>query len=152
VPKTPDNDSSAFEIRAASSGDASALARLATQLGYPSSEDQVRGRLACLAGDPEHVVRVAVREGQVVGWVHAFVYRLVESDPCAEIGGLVVDEAFRGAGAGRLLLQHVEQWAREQGCQSVYVRSNILREGTHVFYERLGYRRIKTQHAYRKEM
>jgi GNAT superfamily N-acetyltransferase len=80
------------------------------------------------------------------------VYRLIESDACAEIGGLVVDEGSRGEGAGRLLVQQVEQWARHRGCTSVYLRSNILRERARIFYERLGYTRIKTQHAFRKEV
>lgn len=145
-------NSAPFEIRPASSADAAAMARLATQLGYPSSQEQVERRLASIHGDPEHVVQVAVRDDRVVGWVHAFVYRLIENEPCAEIGGLVVDEGSRGEGAGRLLMQHVEQWARAKGCRSVYLRSNILRERAHLFYEGLGYRRIKTQHAFRKEL
>jgi GNAT superfamily N-acetyltransferase len=146
------DDSSSFQIRAANPADATALARLATQLGYPSSQEQVQHRLVPLSGNPEHAVRVAVRDGQVVGWVHAFVCRLVESDPYAEIGGLVVNEPCRGEGAGRLLLRRVEQWAREKGCQAVSLRCNVLREKTHVFYEGLGYARIKTQHTFRKEL
>jgi len=150
--KVPSHRASAFRIRAATSGDAAAIARLATQLGYPSSRQQVVERLASIAKHPEHVVRVAVRKDQVVGWVHAFVYRLVEIDACGEIGGLVVDEAHRGKGDGQLLVRDVEQWARAKGCRSVYVRSNIIRERTHRFYGRLGYARIKTQHAFRKEL
>lgn len=143
---------STFEIRQARLADAAAIARLATQLGYPSSQEQVERRLASIRDHPEHVVQVAVRDGQVVGWTHAFVYRLIESDACVEIGGLVVDEGWRGEGAGTLLMQRVEQWAREKGCGSVYLRSNILRERARLFYERLGYARIKTQHAFRKEL
>ena len=142
----------AFEIRPARPADAAALAHLATQLGYPSSQEQVHQRLASLARDPEHVVQVAVRDGQVVGWVHAFVCRLLESDPYAEIGGVVVDESCRGQGAGRLLLHHVERWARQKGCRAVSLRCNVLREQAHGFYEGLGYRRIKTQHTFRKEL
>jgi predicted N-acetyltransferase YhbS len=32
------------------------------------------------------------------------------------------------------------------------VRSNVVRSGSHPFYERLGYARSKTQHAYRKAL
>jgi hypothetical protein len=32
------------------------------------------------------------------------------------------------------------------------VRSNVTRTESHPFYERLGYARVKTQHAYRKRL
>jgi hypothetical protein len=32
------------------------------------------------------------------------------------------------------------------------VRSNVVRAESHQFYERLGYARVKTQHAYRKRI
>jgi GNAT superfamily N-acetyltransferase len=89
---------------------------------------------------------------KVVGWVHAFASRLVESDPHAEIGGLVVNERFRGRGVGKLLLRHAERWARQKDLSSIYLRSNVIRKGAHVFYESLGYQNIKTQHAFRKAL
>ena len=32
------------------------------------------------------------------------------------------------------------------------VRSNVVRHESHPFYERVGYERTKTQHAYRKRL
>lgn len=138
-------------VRPASRKDAEALARLSTQLGYPSSRAEVERRLARLGGDKEHAVYVAVNsDGKVVGWVHVSVSHLVESDPEAEIGGLVVDGECRGIGVGRLLTERAEQWARAKGLKSVYLRSNIIRKDAHAFYLRLGYTVIKTQYAFRK--
>jgi GNAT superfamily N-acetyltransferase len=139
------------QIRPASAEDAPRIATLAGQLGYPSTPQEVLRRLEQIQAQAQHAVFVAARaEGQAVGWVHAFVSYLVESEPHAEIGGLVVDEGHRGERIGRLLLQHAEDWAREQGCASVYLRSNILRQGARAFYERGNYSLIKTQHAFRK--
>ena len=74
------------------------------------------------------------------------------ADPQAEIGGLVVDEDHRCCGVGRLLMQQAEQWAREKGCSEVYLRSNVVREGAHAFYEGIGYSSAKTSMAFRKAL
>jgi len=149
--KTP--RANVFRVRAAEIKDAEDIARLAIQLGYPSSPAQIRRRISKIMKDGAHAAYVATSShGRVVGWVHAFVYRLVESDPQAEIGGLVVNEDFRGRGIGKLLMNRAERWARSQGLKSVYLRSNVIREKAHAFYRRLGYRIIKTQHAFRKKL
>lgn len=141
-----------LRIRPANFDDADRVAALAAQLGYPSSLAQVATRLECLRRDDEHAVFVAERSALVVGWVHVFVKRLLESDPEAEIGGLVVDGNCRGAGAGKLLMERAEQWARARGLKSVYLRSNVIRKEAHAFYEKLRYRVVKTQTAFRKDL
>jgi GNAT superfamily N-acetyltransferase len=140
-----------LRIRPAAPEDAERIAALSTQLGYPSSEDQVRDRLARIRKEADHAVLVAeLPDERIIGWVHVRVSHLVESDPEAELGGLVVDEAHRGSGAGRLLTESAEEWARGKGLRSVYLRSNIIRKEAHEFYKRLGYHVVKTQYAFRK--
>jgi GNAT superfamily N-acetyltransferase len=138
-------------IRKARLGDARDIAALATQLGYPSTSRKITARLSLLLKDRGHEVLVSqTAAGEVVGWVHVFARKLVESDPHAEIGGLVVDRRFRGGGLGSRLLERAEQWARKKALPWVYLRSNVIRKGAHAFYERRGYKNVKTQHAYRK--
>jgi len=134
-------------------GDAERVAQLATQLGYPSTPQQVSARFARLLTDSEHVVYVAeLGDGPVIGWVHVFVKQTAESDPQAEIGGLVVDESHRERGVGKLLMSHAEQWARTRGLRSVYLRSNVIRKDAHTFYRSLGYRVVKTQTAFCRDL
>ncbi|HEX6616305.1 MAG TPA: GNAT family N-acetyltransferase [Gemmatimonadales bacterium] len=139
-------------IRAASASDAGRLAELSGELGYPVSGDTIARRLERLLARDDNVVLVAelVPEGQVVGWIHGAEQDLLESDRRCEILGLVVDEACRGQGIGRRLVAAVEGWAASRGLEQIAVRSNVARTGSHPFYERLGYVRTKTQHAYRK--
>jgi len=138
-------------IRPATGEDAEAIAALSSPLGYPSAAEKVRSRLESLLHRPDDAVWVAeTAEARVIGWVHVSVRRLVENDPEAEIGGLIVDEEHRGSGAGRLLMERAEQWARAQGLPSVYLRSNVLRQAAHAFYTKLGYQVVKTQHAFRE--
>lgn len=138
-------------IRKARMRDAARIGALSKQLGYASSTKQIESRLRSLLHGAGHAVLVAmIPGGEVVGWIHAFSRRLVEGDVHAEIGGLVVDERFRGRGIGALLLRRAEQWAHKRGLNTVYLRTNVIRKDAHAFYERLGYKRIKTQHAYLK--
>lgn len=86
-------------ICSAALSDAPELARLTAQLGYPSPEAAIGRRLALITGSPDACLLVAERPGGgLAGWIHGFLSRLLESDGRVEIGGLVVDEAFRRRG------------------------------------------------------
>jgi len=138
-------------VRAMTPADAAIVARLATQLGYPATPADIARRLAALLGSGDHGLFVAEDAGgAVAGWVHIHGRRLLEAEPFAEIGGLVVDEACRGQGAGRALMAEAERWAAEHGYAEVCVRSNVIRHEAHRFYQRLGYRPVKAQHIFRK--
>ena len=138
-------------IRVARDDDAAALADLSSQLGYPVDAASMRERLARVLAARVGEVYVAVDvQDRVVGWTHVVPRLQLEDAPFAELAGLVVDESARGLGVGATLLAAAENWAREQGFASLRVRSNVLRERAHRFYEREGYVRIKSQAMFRK--
>lgn len=142
-----------LKIRRAKSADASRLAELATQLGYPSTAAQLRERLKRISLASQNAVFVAEAKGVgVVGWLHVSKQALLESDIRAEVNGLVVKEGHRSLGAGARLLVAAEDWARKHGCKSMSVRSNVIRERAHTFYERNGYEHYKTQKSFRKPL
>lgn len=142
-----------MKIGVAEIKDAERIADLATQLGYPSNADEVVTRLKSLPDDGAHAVFVAEdKVGRVVGWVHVYKHPTLLHESVAEIGGLVVDTSARGSGIGRKLMQRAEDWARQRGLGRVVLRSNILRNEAHTFYERLGYSRMKTQHVFLKKL
>ena len=140
-------------IRPATLADAGRLAALSSELGYPVTADEIAGRLGELLARDGDIVLVAEHEpGQVAGWVHGSEQWLLESGRRCELLGLVVDARVRGRGLGRRLVTAVEEWARSRGLEQMAVRSNVTRAESHPFYERLGYARVKTQHAYRKRL
>ena len=133
--------------------DATAVARLATQLGYPSTASQIERRFHAL--EESHSARVLIAEGPdraVLGWVHVYGKRLLVSDTYAEIGGLVVDEAARGRGVGSALMASAEAWARERGYEVVSVPTNVIRVEAHEFYKSRGYQVLKSQYKLRKRL
>jgi GNAT superfamily N-acetyltransferase len=109
-------------------------------------------RLSHLVARDADAVFVAVDGDRIVGWIHGAECELLEVGRLCEILGLVVDQSARRVGAGRALVDAVEQWAASRGVSQVAVRSNIVRLESHPFYERLGYTRVKTQHSYRKAL
>ena len=142
----------AGEIREARPQDYARIAELAGQLTYPSSRDEVAKRFEGMRRSGENAVFVALLGAEIVGWVAVFVYRVVEADPRAEISGFVVDERFRSQRVGMHLLARAERWARENACRAIGLRSNVIRDRAHAFYERNGYQHIKTQKSFRKDL
>lgn len=131
--------------------DAERIAELSGQLGYPTTEKQMKARLRDALKDKDAACFVAeLRDSGVIGWIHVSTTPLLEVERRAEVNGLVVDEAARSGGAGAMLLAAAEKWARGKRCRSMSVRSNVLRERAHGFYLRNGYEHYKTQKAFRK--
>src|SRR5512142_3386887 len=117
--------------------DADAVARLCGELGYPAPASDVRARLDSLTGD--HLcLLVAEMDQAVVGWIHVERRIVIESEPWAEVEGLVVTEALSGQGVVRALLSAGERWSRERGIGLVRLRSNVVRTEAHAFYRRCG--------------
>jgi GNAT superfamily N-acetyltransferase len=135
-----------MNIREAILSDTPTLADLANQLGYPCTSDQMAVRLELLSGRSGNGVLVAEDEsGTVVGWLHLSGMYFLESAAFAEVLGLIVDKEHRGKGIGKQLLDGAARWAMEHGYNKLRVRSNLIREDAHRFYEREGFRRVKTQ-------
>jgi ribosomal protein S18 acetylase RimI-like enzyme len=140
-------------VRPAQMTDVPALTRLSAQLGYPASESVTHTRLEALLSESEHAILVAeTNEGEVVGWVHGLVRKLLIHDVHIEIGGLVVDEDYRGMGVGEKLMAEIEAWAKGRGIQAVFLRSNVIREEAHEFYEKVGYEMRKTSKIFWKDI
>jgi GNAT superfamily N-acetyltransferase len=141
----------AVKIRRAKSSDATRIAELSGQLGYPATATEVVRRFRAIRPASQHAVFVAqTADGRVIGWTHISVQPLLELDLRAELNALIVADEERSRGAGALLVQAAEQWARGHGCKHVSVRSNVIRERAHQFYLRNGYEHYKTQKAFRK--
>src|SRR3712207_8120134 len=65
-------------IRAAAKGDVVVLAKLMTELGYPTSTEAMSRRLEEISADPSYRALVAERDGQVLGMVGLHVERKIQ--------------------------------------------------------------------------
>ena len=132
--------------------DADRVAHLITQLGYPSTSQQIAQRFERIDGQSNQALFVADDEGQVVASVHVAANPYLENDASAEILGLIVADGYRGQGIGNALVSAAEAWAAALGCGLLRVRSNTIRTRAHAFYDRAGFQRVKTQLCFEKNL
>jgi GNAT superfamily N-acetyltransferase len=128
-------------IRLSTAGDAGRLAPLLGQLGYPAASAALAPRLERLLSHPEYAVWVAeADDGSLLGLAVGHIVFLLEDDqPAAHLTALVVDQAVRGDGLGRRLVEVFERWAGENSAVRAVVTSADHRAAAHAFYGRLGY-------------
>lgn len=64
---------------------------------------------------------------------------------------LITSESERSKGHGKLLLDHLEELARAEGCQTIALSSGVQRAAAHRFYEdKMGYDRVS--YVFKKEL
>jgi len=138
-------------IRPGTIHDSEGIAQLSGQLGYPSTKEQTQKRIKEIVDSPQQCVFVEVVNGKVVAWVQGFYAPRVESEGFVEIAGLVVDEAHRGKGIGKKLIADVIEWSAQFNCETIRVRTNMIRKETHVFYTKAGFVEVKEQKVFSKD-
>lgn len=127
-------------VRLAELGDASDVAELLSQLGYPCTRDEAIERIAVLREDPRHDLLLAELDGHACGLIASHTrYSLTRGNLLTRITALVVATSCYRQGIGRLLLREVERRARRDGVGRVEVASNIRRTDAHDFYRACGY-------------
>ena len=132
---------SEVEIRSARLDDSSAIACLMSQLGYPTSSDEMKERLTAILSDSDYMTFVAEYGKEVVGIIGVGVNRYYEKNGTyGRLLALVVDEKWKGYGIGTSLVSEAEHWLRERAVSSIVVNSGKQRKDAHRFYERLGYK------------
>ncbi|HEX6853502.1 MAG TPA: GNAT family N-acetyltransferase [Candidatus Polarisedimenticolaceae bacterium] len=131
-----------MRIRPAALDDAEAIAPLLGELGYPCSTEEARERLGKLLGVAGIAVFVAEVEDALAGVevVAELTALLHQPGRVAQITALVVGSSHRRVGAGKLLVEAAERWARDCGCARILVASAEHRHDAHAFYASIGYR------------
>jgi N-acetylglutamate synthase-like GNAT family acetyltransferase len=128
-----------FQIRRAGAADADAIARLLDQLGYPTENADVPRRLDQLMNHHRGAVLLADHGEQVVGLATVHILSVLNRRrDVAWLTALVVDESMRGSGVGRSLVNAVEDFARQAGCERLSVTTHEDRAGAQAFYVRVG--------------
>ena len=127
-------------IRLAVISDIPEIAGLLIELEHPYSEEGIQRQFELLTLRGDHSIIVAERDGNVIGLMtfHALDL-LFEAERLGRITALIVSEAERGKGIGKMLVAKAEELASESGCNRIELTSNIRRTEAHGFYELLGF-------------
>ncbi len=130
-------------IRTATIDDAEAVAKLLTQLGYPSSADDACERIAYLNGEHDAIL-LAVNGVHICGMATVHILPVIHcTGTMARVTAFVVDASTRGRGIGKALLTAIREFAIARKVRRIEVVSGNHRPQAHVFYENAGYKRTE---------
>jgi GNAT superfamily N-acetyltransferase len=129
-----------ISIRSAVLADAEAIARLMTELGYPTTASQMATRLTSILPDQSYRTLVACDGETIAGVVGTRTGPMYEFDePYGHILALDVAATYRRHGVGGLLVQAAEAFFADRRARFAVVTSANRRADAHAFYERHGY-------------
>jgi GNAT superfamily N-acetyltransferase len=114
---------------------------LLSQLGYQTDVQEVRRRYDAVVQSGDHALMVAEQGGRIIALCHTYARPALDKPPEAVVQALVVDQASRGSGVGKIMMTAAEKWAEDRGFTSVTLASHVSRSDAHAFYESIGYRR-----------
>lgn len=97
-----------------------------------------------------HVVLVAERGAEVVGFVHVAVDPSLTGEDRAQIAGVAVAAEDRRAGVGALLVDEAAAWAREHGCHGLWIGSSAQFADAHGFYRATGFTAVDDHVEFRR--
>lgn len=129
-------------VRPYSFSDIEALTELMTDLGTPSSIEDMKKRMEIIDATPGYFTFVASKDDIVVGMIGIRMQQsYVSNDLKTQIAALVTKKQYQGQGVGKALIKHVEAWIQEKGFNALYLTSAIKEErlDAHEFYKKLGY-------------
>ncbi len=160
--QTPSSDPPDVTIRPATRADLPALGRLAALLvrlhhdfdpqrfiaATPGTEQGYGAFLGSQLKDPNVIVLVAERDGQVVGYTYAGVegwdYMALRG-PAGVLHDIVVDPAERGQGVGRLLLDATLAALKARGAPRVVLSTAEGNKEAQRLFARAGFRRTMVE-------
>ncbi|HYD89109.1 MAG TPA: GNAT family N-acetyltransferase [Vitreimonas sp.] len=91
--------------------------------------------------DPEVRYRLALREGEIVGYCMMGVLAMPVDDAGGlELHRLYVDESVKGAGVAAALMEDAIAWARGKGASALYLSVWENNERAQRFYRRFGFK------------
>lgn len=106
-------------------------------VGLSQVADDVPDQEALRRGQAQGLIWVAQEHGEIAGYIAATVL-----DGNAHIGQVSVDPGYARRGIGRLLICHVEEWARRNRWPATTLTTFRDVPWNRPYYETLGYREL----------
>lgn len=131
-----------ISIRTMQPTDIPQLLELMSELGYPTTFEELKKRFELLRNHVDYETLVAVKDDKVIGFAgmcKALAYEF--TGIYVRILSFTVSSKQRQKGVGRILLIACEEWAIEQGAEVITLNSGIREERqiAHLFYLSNGY-------------
>lgn len=129
-------------VRHAQAGDWRDWAGLRLEL-WPDSETGLADLMELIESAGSTCLLACAADGRVLGMAEASVRNEyvngTDSSPVGFLEGWIVRASARGAGIGRLLVDAVAQWARNQGCTELASDSGLANVAAQAAHEACGF-------------
>ncbi|UTA55501.1 GNAT family N-acetyltransferase [Lysobacter soli] len=123
---------------------------------WPDADDTVDALLAQLEEDDQLVLLAFDADGQAIGFAEATLrhdyVNGTESSPVGFLEGLYVVPPARRSGVGRALVDAVERWTRERGCQELASDALIDNTASHAAHAAYGFEETERVVYFRKAL
>ncbi len=142
-----------FQVRTMSEDDAEQVAKLALQLGYASSTDEIKKRWKSISTSASEIVFVLTSQNNdVIGFAHIGVELGLTNPSRTLIRSLVVDEKWRSKALGSKFLNEVEEKLKNLGHAKIRVGTQVKRTDAHRFYQKAGFQLLKVWNVFEKKL
>lgn len=131
-----------MHIRKYDPEDLSHFTGLMSDLGYPTSIDEMEVRMERIENNPNYYTFVAIKERTLVGMIGITLHTTYTNNNVkVQITSLVTKKEYRSQGIAKALVKYVEEWSLRRGSNFIYLLSGISekREKAHGLYKFLGY-------------
>ena len=130
-------------IRHATIDDTPRLLPLLSELGYPTTLEDLNRRFLKFVKNPGYGIAVCEMDEKITGFIAWTITDHLISDATRfSIVGIVVSTNHRNMGIGKKLMKFVEDIAKQHSPAIIDLTSGLRRakDGTHEFYKRIGYK------------
>ena len=130
-------------IRHAAIDDTPKLLPLLSELGYPSTLEDLNRRFLKFVKNPGYGIAVCEMNEEITGFIAwTTTDHLISDATRFSIVGIVVSTNHRNMGIGKKLMKFVEDIAKQHSPSIIDLTSGLRRaqDGTHEFYKRIGYK------------
>lgn len=141
-----------LRIRPATDGDLPAVMRLFDELAIlqepwrvftprPNLREEMRRRYQADVVDPDALLVVAERDGDIVGMAAGHLHKpsSMSEEQAVELGSVYVTPEYRGHGVGGALTAEVARFALDRGVQRITLKTFAQNEEALVAWRRLGF-------------
>lgn len=133
------------------SSDLQSTQGLLAELSYDIPLGELMQRFENVINREDHTVLIAKdTSGNALGLIHVYERAALEKPVEAYIQSLVVTQAARRSGVGKVLNEAAESWAKDRGLQSIALHTQIHRNDAVSFYTKEGYAEITQSRMLRK--
>ena len=131
--------------------DIETIVQMSAQFGYEIRYGNFTERINELIKNSSHAIIVATNaENKAVGWIQLEMSSFIFSDKTCIILAVFVDKNFRGNQIGKKLIEKAEIWAKEKGCMSFKICSDLTRIDLQAFYKHMGFELVKSEQVFFK--